>query len=85
MTKRKRAAMWVAVLSIILGAIILHVVQWHFTGMYLSMTGWIGTDRAYMIAVYNLGLMVLLGVVIGILIERITDLISYETRKVKTL
>ena len=76
MSKRKRAVAWIVPLLIVCVAIIWHVVHWHSTGMYLNMTGWVGTDKSYITVLYNLGLMVLLGVVIGFLMERTTDLID---------
>lgn len=83
MSKRKRAAIWVVALSIICGLIIWHVVQWHSTGMYLNMFNWIGTNKAYITVIYNLGLMVLLGVVLGLLLEKITDILGYEVTEIK--
>lgn len=83
MSKRMRAAIQVAALSIICGLIIWHVVQWHYAGMYLHMFNWIGTNKAYITVIYNLGLMVLLGVVLGLLLEKITYLLGYEVTEVK--
>ena len=83
MSKRKRAAVWVAALAIVCGLVIWHAVHWHSTGRYLEMFGWIGTDRAYATVLYNLGLMVLLGTVLGILMHKITDLLGYEVNEVK--
>lgn len=83
MGKRKRAAIWVAALSIICGSIIWHVVYWHSTGMYLEMFNWIGTDKTYITVLYNLGLMLVLGAALGFLMEKITDLIGYEVGEIK--
>jgi len=83
MSKRKKAAIWVAAFSIICGLIIWHAVQWHSTEMYLNMFSWIGTDKAYMTVLYNLGLMVLLGAILGLLMQKITDLLGYEVPKIK--
>jgi hypothetical protein len=78
MTKRRQAAIWVAVLAIICGAIIWHVIHWHSTGMYLEMLGWAETEKAYLTVLYNLGLMILCGVALGFLMKKITDLVGYE-------
>ena len=83
MGKRKRAAIWVAALSIICGSIIWHVVYWHSTGMYLEMFNWVGTDKTYITVLYNLGLMLVLGAALGFLMENITDLIGYEVGEIK--
>ena len=78
MGQKGRAAIWAVALSIICGLIIWHVVQWYSTGMYLEMFSWIGTDKAYMTVLYNLGLMLVLGTVLGFLTEKITDIIGYK-------
>ncbi|MFC1990951.1 hypothetical protein ACFLU9_02225 [Chloroflexota bacterium] len=78
MSRRKRAAIWAAAFSVICGLIIWHVIQWHSTGIYLVMYSWIGTGKAYITVLYDLALMVVLGVVLGLLMEKITDLLGYE-------
>lgn len=74
MSQRKRAAIQVAALSIICGLIIWHVVYWQSTGMYLEMFKWLHTGKGYITVLYNLGLMLVLGAVLGFLMEKITDL-----------
>lgn len=78
MSKRKKDVIWVTVLSVICGLIIWHAVHWHSTGIYLEMLNWAGTDKAYITVAYNLGLMLVLGITLGFLMERITDLIGYQ-------
>jgi len=75
MSKRKWAAIWVAALSITCGLIIWHVVHWHSTGMYLEMFYWVEAGRGYITVLYNLGLMLVMGAVLGFLMEKITDLV----------
>jgi len=76
MTKRRRAAIWVAVLSITCGLILWHVVYWHSTGMYLEMFKWLQTGTGYLTVLYNLGLMLAIGALSGFLMEKIADLIG---------
>ena len=83
MSKRKKAAIWVVALSIVCGLIIWHVVRWHSTGMYLELFEWLQTGKGYLTVLYNLGLMLVLGTVLGFLMEKITDLIGYEVRELK--
>ena len=83
MSNRKEAATWVAALSIVSGLIIWRAIGWHSAGTYLSMFSWIGTDKAYLTVLYNLGLMLVLGAVLGFLMQKFTDLIGYEVREVK--
>ena len=81
MTRRIRAAIWVVALSVISGLIIRHVVNWHSTGMYLEMFEWLQAGRGYLTVLYNLGLMLVVGVVIGFLMEKIASLLGYEVEK----
>lgn len=78
MSKRKRAGIQVAALSIICGLIIWHVIHWQASGMYLEMFWWVGTDKGCITVLYNLGLMVLLGAVLGFLMEKMTVLLGYH-------
>lgn len=83
MDKRKKAAIQVAVSSIICGLMIWHVVQWHSTGMYLEMFRWLETGKGYITVLYNLGIMLVLGVVLGFLMENIIGLLGYKVDEVK--
>ncbi len=83
MSKKGKAAVWVSVLSIVCGLIVWHVVHWHSTGMYLEMFKWLQTGRGYITVLYNLGLMLVLGSVLGFLLEKINDLLGYEVHEIK--
>jgi len=83
MSKRKKAAIYVAALFIVCGLIIWHVVHWHSTGMYLEMFRWLQTGKGYITVLYNLGLMLVLGACLGFLLEKITDLFGYEVREIQ--
>ena len=83
MSERKQAALWVSMLSIIIALIIWHVIDWHSRGMYLEMFKWLKTGRGYITVLYNLGLMLALGTILGFLMEKITDLIGYEFGEIK--
>ncbi len=78
MSERKRAALWVSILSIIIALIIWHVIDWHSRGMYLEMSKWLLTGEGYIAVVYNLGLMLVLGAALGLLTEKIADLAGYK-------
>ena len=75
--------MWVAAFAIICVAIIWHVIHWHSTGMYVEMFSWTKTGRVYLTVLYNLGLMGLWGVGLGLLMEKITDLLGHEFPETK--
>ena len=85
MSKRGKAAVWGSILSIVCGLIIWHAIYWHSTGMYLEMLNWLQMGRGYITVLYNLGLMLVLGAVLGLLMEKITDLLVYKVREIKHL
>jgi hypothetical protein len=77
MSQRKKVVIQVAILLSVCGLILWHTVHWHSTGMYLEMFKWLQTSKGYITVFYNLGLMLVLGITLGFLMERITDLIGY--------
>jgi hypothetical protein len=81
--KKGKTAIYVAALSIVCGLIIWHTIQWHLSGMHLEMFSWLQTGRGYITVLYNLGLMLALGIGLGFLMDKITDLIGYEVRRTK--
>lgn len=83
MSRRKKAAIGVAAFSILCGLIIWHAVRWYSIGMYLEMFSWVGTDKAYLTVLYNLGLMVVLGIVLSFFMNKITDLIGQDGGGIK--
>jgi len=83
MSKRGKAAIWVSVLSIVLMLMVWHVIDWHSRGMYLEMFEWLQTSKGYIAALYNLGLMLVLGTILGFLMEKITDLVGYKIHAIK--
>ncbi len=78
MSKGKKTVIQVAILLPVCGLIVWHTVHWHSTGMYLEMFKRLQTSTGYFTVLYNLGLMLVLGITLGFLMERIADLIGYE-------
>ena len=82
MSKTKRVTIWVVALFVIFGLLIWHAVHWYSTGMYLQMFNWLQTGRGYLTVLYNLGLMLVLGILLGVLMQKILDMIKrYETKE----
>jgi hypothetical protein len=81
--KKRRAAIYLGAFSIICGGIVWHAVLWHLNGMYLEMFGWLETGKGYLTVIYNLGLMLALGAALGLLMEKIADLIGYGAGRQK--
>ena len=84
MSKKGKAAVWVLALSVVCGLIIWHVIYWHCTGMYLEMFKWLQTGRGYITAFYNLGLMLVLGSILGLLTQKTADLAGHDFDAKKT-
>ena len=76
MRKRTKDIVWVIVLSIACGLIVWQAVHWHSNLMFLEMFQWLHTGKSYVTVLYNLGLMVVTGIVVGSLMVRITNLIG---------
>lgn len=68
---------------LVCGLIVWHTVYWHSIGFYLKMFEWLHIGKTYIVVLYNLALMVVLGIGLGFLMEKIVHIISYEntTRK----
>ncbi len=76
MSTRKKAAVWVVVFSIAVGAVIVHMFAWHNNGMHLEMFQWPETGKGYLTALYNLVVMLVLGVLLGVLMDRVGSLVG---------
>jgi hypothetical protein len=76
MSQKKKNALWITFLAIAFGLIIWHAVTWHFNGKYLDLFNCLNTGRCYIAVLYNLGLMLGVGFLLGFLIEKIMSLIS---------
>lgn len=76
MSKAKKDAIGVVVSSAILALLIWHVASWHNSGMYLEMSRWLQAGKGYITVLYNLGMMLVMGFILGIWLGKITDLLS---------
>jgi len=47
------------------------------------MFNWLQTGKGYITVLYNLGLMLVLGITLGLLMEKVTDLTGYVVREIK--
>jgi hypothetical protein len=50
--------------------------------MFREMMSWVGTSRAYIVVLYNLGLVALLSMVLGLLMHALTELLGYKVGEV---
>ena len=81
---KKRLIIWAGCLFVACGLIFLHAVHWHVSGTYQEMSNWEGTDKAYIAGLYNLGLMLALGIILSQLLERLYSLFSDRTGKLES-
>jgi len=83
MTRRKKAAVWLIILGLIIALIIWHTVRWHKVGMHARISESIKAGRSYIAVIYNLGLMAALGILLGLFMENLTEVIGYEVKAIK--
>ena len=84
MSQKKRATLWgVLFLLVIFVMVVWHVVHWHSTGVYLQMFERAQAGRGYITALYNVGLMIVLGFTLGSLTDRIANLIKFYRQQTK--
>ena len=75
MSYRKKAIVWVVALFVATGVVIAHMFAWHSNGMHLEMFQWPETGKGYLTALYNLVVMLVLGVLLGVLLDRVGSLV----------
>jgi len=76
MSAIKKTIIYVTVLTVVIGLLIWHVIHWHSTGMYLKMYEWLQSGRGYITVLYNLGLLLMAGSLLGLLLKKIADLLA---------
>ena len=74
MNPRMRTVIKIPVLFVIFGLLVWHAISWQTSGMYHEMFQWLGTGKAYLTALYNIGFMIVMGLVLGMLLGEITGL-----------
>jgi hypothetical protein len=77
----KKSAGHIILVSLALGLIIWHTVLWHNNGVQARMLAWTGTAKVYLLILYNLALMVIMGTLLGILMGKISRLFNYRVTK----
>ena len=64
------------VLSVACGVVVWHMVTGHNSGLHLDMFQWPETGRGYLTALYNLAVMLVLGGLLGALMDRLSSLVG---------
>ena len=85
MGKRTKAAIQGAVLATLMGLLAWHTIFWHMNGQQAELFNAIGDsfwDKVKSVG-YNLGVMAAAGVLLGLFMERFTDVLGYEVKKIE--
>jgi hypothetical protein len=80
----KSESVYITILTFALGLIIWCTISWNNNGTYNEMLSWIGTAKGSLVILYNLALMLVSGILLGILMGKITTLFSYFINRNKT-
>jgi hypothetical protein len=83
--KRTKAAIQGAVLATLMGLLAWHTIFWHMNGQQAELFNAIGDsfwDKVKSVG-YNLGVMAAAGVLLGLFMERFTDVLGYEVKKIE--
>ena len=78
MRSKIKDVLWLAVLAAICYLLVWHVASWHAAGRYEQMFQDAKAGKSMIPTLYNLGLMVALGLAIGLLMECVTRIIGYK-------
>ncbi len=73
MSSRKRTIISVLILFVICGLLIWHAISWQLGGKYQETFRWLDSSKAYLVVLYNVGFMIVLGFTLGILLDKITS------------
>lgn len=82
---RLKAAAQALVLAVLVGLLAWHTISWHMNGQHGELFDAIGEtwwDTTKGVA-YIVGLMAASGVLLGLFMERLTDLLGYEVKKIE--
>ncbi len=83
--KRLRAVWQGLVLEVLIGLLTWHTIWWHDNGQHAELFDAIGesawdTTKA---CAYYVGLMMAMGVLLGLFMDRLTDFFGYEVKKIE--
>lgn len=81
MNSRTKNILWVVVVSGATGAVIWHMIAWNSNGTHVDMFLWPETGKGYLTALYNLALILVSGVLLGTLMDRVGSLLGRDDNK----
>jgi hypothetical protein len=80
---RLRVAIEAAILAALAALLIWHTIHWHISGEHTRMYEDVVAGTSYVGVLYNLGLVVAAGLVLGLLVQRATALLGYRARGIE--
>ncbi len=81
MSRRGTTILWTVVLAVACGALVWHLASWHYGGKHGEIYDQIERGRGYLAALYNLGTVLGLGLLLGLLADRVSDLLKRSSDK----
>jgi hypothetical protein len=80
---RLRVAIEAAILAALAALLIWHTIHWHISGEHTRMYEDVAAGTSYVGVLYNLGLVLLIGLVLGLLVQRVAALLGYRVREIE--
>ncbi|MDP2919195.1 MAG: hypothetical protein Q8O43_03125 [Dehalococcoidia bacterium] len=71
----------IVVLVIVCSLAIWHVFSWYSSGKYDEMFAWLSTGKAYLVVLYNLGLMLVFGFLFGQLMSVMAEILAEMSKE----
>ncbi len=82
MSQRKKVWPQLIVLLISVGLIIWHTTYWHLSGVHTTLYNYIKEGRGYLAVLYNMGLITVSGLLLGLLMNKIFKLANSKKSEV---
>jgi hypothetical protein len=72
-----------AILAALSALLIWHTVDWHISGEHTRMYEDVAAGTSCVGVLYNLGLVLVIGLLLGLLMQRVTALLGYRVRGIE--
>lgn len=80
---RRKALIQALVLALVLAAVIGHTVYWHVEGEHAALFEDAQEGADLLPVLYNLGLMLVTGTLLGLLLMRLSEALGYRAREIQ--
>jgi high-affinity Fe2+/Pb2+ permease len=79
---RRKAVIQALALALVLAVIIGHTVYWHIEGEHAALFKDAQEGEDLLPVIYNLGLMLVTGTLLGLLLMRLSEALGYQAREI---